>query len=109
MAQTLHLKTLLDVGAVASTGDWLALDYRNYGGTLTAQSILGTVVSGDTVYIEVTNEVPYVDNKPVTVTQVVTVSAYTENFSLVLNGPVAAIRARKTGTTGAAKVTGVLV
>jgi hypothetical protein len=98
---------LLDVTSVAATGAWVPLDYRNFTNR-TIQSVVGNVVPGDTVFIEVTNEEPFKDGVAQVVQAISTVSSYTSNFNCVIYGPVAAIRARKVGTTGPSRVVGIL-
>ena len=100
-------RVLLDGSTTAAvTGAWVPLDYQNFS-NMTIQSIVGTVASGDTVYIEVTNDIPYIDGVAQTITCISTVSAFTDAFNTITYGPVVAIRARKTGTAGAARVVGV--
>lgn len=110
MAQQLNRKVLLQtLNTGASTGDWVPLNFQVFSGIQTVQSILGTVAAGDTVFIEATNQEPYIAGVPQVITQIVTVSSFTTNFFTVLDAPVVAIRARKTGTAGISEVIGVLV
>lgn len=95
-------QVLLTTTGASATGDWYPLDYRfNSEGAI--RTFTGSLTAGDTVYLEVTND------DPSAVTTIVTVSAFTATpFLGALSGPFAAIRFRKTGTTGAASVTGVV-
>jgi len=105
----LNRQTLLDVASVSATGNWYPLDWRNDPGG-TVRSFTGTLTTGDSVYFEVTNQPIYnQDGTAATVTVIVTVSTYTDPiFAGAFVGQFSAVRFRKTGTTGAAVVYGVV-
>lgn len=101
-------QNLLVADAAATTGAWYPLDFRNDPGG-SVRTFTGKLTTGDTVYFEVTNEAPYVDGVAVSVSVVVTVSAFTDPlFASPIYGQWSAIRFRKTGTTGTAIVNGIV-
>lgn len=104
----LNRQNMLAVASVSATGNWYPLDWRiDPGGTV--RTFTGTLTSGDTVYFEVTNEATQVNGVDVSVSVVVTVSAYTASpFSGAFVGQFSAIRFRKTGTAGPAIVNAVI-
>lgn len=106
---TIRKQRVLVQGTSASTGDWYQVDYRF--DVNTQRSVFGTKNSSDTVYIEVTPQPIYnSDGTAASVSVIVTVTSFTgaATFSTALDGPFAAIRARKTGTSGSCMVQGVL-
>ena len=102
-------QTLLATGdTAASTGAWYPLDFRNDPGG-SVRTFTGKLTAGDTVYFEVTNEAPYVNGAAVSVSVIVTVSAYTDAlFASPIYGQWSAIRFRKTGTAGTCVVNGIV-
>lgn len=106
---TIRKQRVLLQGTSASTGDWYQVDYRF--DVNTQRSVFGTMNSSDTVFIEVTPQPIYnQDGTAASVSVVVTVTSFTGNatFSGALDGPFAAIRARKTGTNGTCMIQGVV-
>lgn len=91
----------------ATVGNWYALDYKGDDGT---RSLLGRLTSGDTVIVEATPQQTYnTQGTPVSVSVVVTIGTFTSTtFNALLDGPMAGIRIRKSGTTGLAQVEGVI-
>lgn len=106
---TFTRQKLLDTASVSATGNWYPLDWRiDPGGSV--RTFTGSLVTGDTVYLELTNE-PVDDSagSPVSVNVIVTASAYTSTiFSGALVGQWSAMRFRKTGVTGPSLVYGVV-
>ena len=106
---TVRKSKVLLIGTSASTGDWYQLDYRF--DVNTQRTLFGTVTSGDTIYIEATPQPIYnIDGTAASVSVIVTIGTQTTagSFNVLLEGPFAGIRARKTGTAGTCIVQGVL-
>lgn len=100
---------LLQAATASTTGSWFPLNWRDDPGGL-VRSFTGKLTSGDTVYMEVTNQrVNDAQGIAVSVSVIATVSAFTETiFSSAFTGPFVAVRFRKTGTTGPATVYGIV-
>lgn len=99
----LHRQTLLNVASVSATGGWYEVDWRMGADQL--RGFTGSLTAGDTVFLEVTNELVVQNGVTVNPTVVVTVSGFTATpFAGTISGPFSALRFRKTGTTGPATV-----
>lgn len=100
-------KVLFDA-ATATTGDWIPLDVRYENNSARTIQIILTV--GDTVIIEgITKETKGIDKSFLTTLDaddISVIGSYTADGELNLDNPYTYIRARKTGTTGNAKVQG---
>lgn len=101
-------KVLFDA-STASTGEWFSLDSRYDQSTERVVQVDLTV--GDTVYLEgTTKDVKGIDKSfldDLEASDISIIGTYTaDNTGDVLVGPWSYIRVRKTGTTGAAKVSG---
>lgn len=100
--------TLYDDTA-ADTSDWIALDTRHED-TPQSRSLIISLTAGDEITIEGTLK----DEKGIdktfldtlTADEIVTLKIYTESEADILDGHWTYIRVTKTGTAGAAKVTG---
>lgn len=107
MASIRRHKILLDSTAEA-TGDWIPLDVR-YDESI-SRAIQVVLVSGDTVIIEgITKDVKGTDKSfldELTAEDIIALKTYAVTTADVLEGTWTYIRARKTGTTGNAKVQG---
>tara|TARA_R110000851_G_scaffold10031_1_gene36693 strand:+ start:9045 stop:9368 length:324 start_codon:yes stop_codon:yes gene_type:complete len=100
--------TMFDA-ATASEGDWIKLDYRFEEANERTLAIKLTV--GDTITLEGTHviakDTPTLDGI-ITAGDIHNLKEYVEDFSDILNGQWTFVRIKKTGATGAAKVTAVL-
>ena len=100
-------KVLFDA-STASTGDWVACDVRYDQDCRRVLQIILTV--GDTVTIEgITQDERGIDKTfltELTTSDISTIGSFTADGELEITVPYTYIRAKKTGTTGAAKVQG---
>lgn len=94
--------TMIEAGAVSTTGAWKHCDYRFAADQ--QRLIAGTLTAGDSVIIEGT-----LDNINATVSTVIPLQTVTSvNFAYTVEGPFFALRVRKTGTAGVCHVKGII-
>jgi len=108
---TIRKSEVLYSGVAAGTGAWFRLDSRYDTEQLRVLQI--TLATGDTITIEGTTKdvrgsTEDAVKASITNDDIVTIGTFTSSGGNTLYGPYTYIRAKKTGTTGYAKVQGML-
>ena len=106
----LNRTVVLSTATASSNGSWYPLDFRiDPGGTV--RTFIGTLTTGDTIYLDLTNDAIFdpVKGTAIPVVNTFTVTAFTDtSFAHTLYGQWSAVRFRKAGETGPSNVTGIL-